>query len=308
MPDQGRPGSLAHRLSASTRILAVEDEEDIAEFLRAYFRASGYDLVHLDPRSPDEIITAIEDDHPDLILLDYGLRGFSGHDAYRLIRGQDRFAFLPVIVVTGDSTAKAKTMDTASGLGLDAFVPKPFNVNTLAGLVAERIEAARLMAKAGRDENLGVMTQAYLSARLRDEITAAPKDHPVTFGLVQLRTLNAVRQAAGQDGVTYVVRELIGIARRHLPDEAVLGRTDTNELAVMVSGAGADDIEKSLVAALEAMPASVNLPGGGTVTVEVAAGLASFPRHASSVDELYMAADAALADAVDERVALRIAI
>src|SRR3954447_22004160 len=115
MPDQGRPGSLAHRLSASTRILAVEDEADIAEFLRAYFRASGYDLIHLDPLSPAEVVDAVDEHRPDLILLDYGLRGFSGDDAYRQIRAQERFAFVPVIVVTGDATAKAKTEGTATG-------------------------------------------------------------------------------------------------------------------------------------------------------------------------------------------------
>jgi DNA-binding response OmpR family regulator len=293
-------------LSATTRILAVEDEDDIAEFLRAYFRASGYDLVHLDPSSPGEVIDAIEEHKPDLILLDYGLRGFSGHDAYRLIRAQERFAFVPVIVVTGDATAKARSADTATGL--DGFVAKPFNVNTLAGLVAERIEAARAVSASGRDETLGLMTQAYLTARLSDEINAATSGHSVSFALVQLRSLAAIQSAAGTDGVTYVVRELITVARRHLPDAAVLGRTDTNELAVLVSGSSATALEPELATALAACPGTVCLPGGATVKLEVAAGLASFPEHAGSVDELYMAADAALADAVDAHAALRLAI
>ena len=290
MPDQGRPGSLAHRLSASTRILAVEDEDDIAEFLRAYFRASGYDLVHLDPSSPQEVVDALDEHKPDLVLLDYGLRGFSGHDAYRLLRSQERFAFVPVIVVTGDATAKAKTADTATGL--DGFVAKPFNVNTLAGLVAERIEAARAVSASGRDETLGVMTQAYLTARLSDEINAATSGHSVSFALIQLRTLAAIQSAAGSDGVTYVVRELITVARRHLPEAAVLGRTDANELAVLVSGPPADEIEPHLARALAATPGSLQLPGGAEVKIDLAAGLASFPEHAGSVDELYMAADA----------------
>ena len=55
MSERGRPGSLSHRLAATTRILAVEDEADIAEFLRAYFRATGYDLIHLDPESATEV-------------------------------------------------------------------------------------------------------------------------------------------------------------------------------------------------------------------------------------------------------------
>jgi CheY-like chemotaxis protein len=293
-------------LSASTRILAVEDEEDIAEFLRAYFRASGYDLLHLDPSSAAEVVDAIDQHRPDLILLDYGLRGFSGHDAYRLIRAQERFAFLPVIVVTGDATARAKTADTATGL--DGFVDKPFNVNTLAGLVAERIDAARTVSEGGRDETLGVMTQAYLTARLSDEINAAMSGDSVSFALVQLRTLGAIQSAAGADGVTFVVRELIAVARDRLPDGAVLGRTDTNELAVLLSGSSATELQPALAAALAATPGTVSLPGGATVKVELAAGLASFPEHAGSVDELYMAADAALADAIDAHSSLCVAI
>src|SRR5438445_4708601 len=306
MPDQGRPGSLAHRLSASTRILAVEDEADIAEFLRAYFRASGYDLIHLDPSSPDEVVDAIDTNKPDLVLLDYRLRGFSGRDVYRMIRDIERFAFTPVIIVTGDASARAMTAETASGL--DGFVDKPFNVNTLGELVAERIDAARLVAKDGRDDVLGVMTQAYLTARLNDEINTGGAANPVSFALVQLGSRSAVQSAAGSQGVTYVLRELIAIVREFLPDEAVLGRTDSDELAVVQSGVPAAAFEPALAGALAAIPATIALPGGATVNVEVAGGLASYPEHASSVDELYMAADAALADAVDAHSALCVAI
>jgi PleD family two-component response regulator len=306
MPDQGRPGSLAHRLSASTRILAVEDEADIAEFLRAYFRASGYDLIHLDPSTPEAVVDAIDEHKPDVVLLDYRLRGFSGHDAYRLIRERERFSFLPVIIVTGDVHARAKTRDTASGL--DGFVNKPFNVNTLAQVVAERVDAARLLAEAGRDEVLGVMTQAYLTARLTDELNAAGPTHPVSFALVQVRTLAEIERAAGTQGVTYVARELIAIVREYLPDGAVLGRTDSNELAVMLSGTSAVTLEPMLAAALAATPGAIAMPGGATVKVELSAGLASYPEHAGSVDELYMAADAALADAMDAHSSLCVAI
>jgi CheY-like chemotaxis protein len=306
MPDQGRRGSLADRLSASTLILTVEDEADIAEFLRAYFRASGYDVVHLDPTSAGEVVDAIDKRKPDLILLDYGLRGFSGDDAYRLIRAQDRFAFVPVIVVTGDATARAKSTESATGL--DGFVAKPFNVNTLAGLVAERIESARVVAESGRDETLGVMTQSYLTARISDEIQGATLGHEVSFGLVQLRSLFAIRTEAGDDGVTFVVRELIDVMRRLLPPDTILGRTDANELAVLLSGSGATEVEPLLARALSAAPATMTLPGGATVAVDVAGGLASFPQHAASVDELYVAAEAALAAALDGHATLRVAI
>ncbi|MEY2433295.1 MAG: hypothetical protein QOC92_3020, partial [Acidimicrobiaceae bacterium] len=84
--------------------------------------------------------------------------------------------------------------------------------------------------------------------------------------------------------------------------------TDSNELAVLVPGPTAHEIEPLLAKALAATPSTLKLPGGAEVKIDLAAGLASFPEHASSVDELYMAADAALADAVDGHATLRVAI
>ena len=69
-------GPVARRLAASQRVLMVEDEPDIALFLRAYFRAAGYDLVHVDPDTVDEALGALEEHEPDLVLLDLRLRGF----------------------------------------------------------------------------------------------------------------------------------------------------------------------------------------------------------------------------------------
>lgn len=306
MPERGRRGSLSDRLAATTRILAVEDEADIADFLRAYFRASGYDLIHLDPSSAEEIIEVVERDDPDLILLDFGLRGFSGHDAYRKLREREEFAALPIIVVTGDATARTKTVMTATDL--DGFVTKPFNVNTLADLVAERIDSARAIAETGRAQTLGVMTPADLSARVSDEINATPAGHDVSFALIQLRTLATIQRAAGDEGVAYVVRRIVDAVRPYLPPDTIVGRTDTNELAVLVSGPKVSAVEPRLVAALDAAPVTVDLPGGAAVEVELVAGLAAFPQHAASVDELYMAADAALADAVDDHAVLRVAM
>jgi GGDEF domain-containing protein len=187
-------------------------------------------------------------------------------------------------------------------------VTKPFNVNTLADLVAERIDAARAMAEAGRDEVLGVMTQAYLTARLTDEINSMTSGRAVSFALIQLRTLASIQRDAGPDGVAYVARRLIDTLRAHLPVGTVVGRTDTDELALLLSGPRVRDVEPQLAVALTAVPSHIDLPGGATVGVELAAGLAAFPEHAGSVDELYMAADAALADALDGPSVIRTAI
>ncbi len=306
MPEKSRPGSLASRLMATQRLLAIEDDPDIAEFLRAYFRASGYDLIHLDPDDPQQVIDAVIEHKPDMILLDMTLRGFSGHTVYRLLRDDEQFAFLPVLVVSADTTAERHVGDHA---GLDGFVSKPFNVQTLADSVAQHIEAAQALAAVARDDETGILTQRYLTARLTDELRAArPFEHPLSFALIRLRTMEALGAKVTGEREQYIIRELLDFVRTRLPAGAVLGRTDSKELVVLLPGIGPEVLAADLAAALSEARTALVLPGGAEVELQIVAGVAGYPAHARTPDELYMAADAAMADAVDSGATLRVAV
>lgn len=294
---EDRPlGSVARRLAATQRVMVVEDEHDIADFLRAYFRASGYDLVHVDPDTPLAVLDALDAHDPDCVLLDLNLRGFSGAEAYRLIRTDARYALLPVIIVS--ARPDAQDVVTNRG-GIDAVVSKPFNVNTLADLVVERIaRAAELREAAGEDEITGLLGQEYVEARLVDELTVAAPDQPASLVLVQLRSLPDITTAVGRDGVAYVARELIRRAGTLLPEDAALGLTNSVELAILLPGTEADDAARLVRGAVDTIGTSIQLPGGAEVPLRFAVGIAAYPEHASDADSLYMASDSALADAV----------
>jgi CheY-like chemotaxis protein len=305
MPDDHRLGSVARRLAATQRVLVIEDEHDIADFLRAYFRASGYDLVHIDPDTPLAVLEALDANEPDCVLLDLNLRGFSGAEAYRLLRTEPRYAFTPVIVVS----ARPDIQELVSSRSeLDAFVTKPFNVNTLAGLVVDRIAAAgRLRASAVADDGTELLGHDYVEARLVDEIGATRPGQPVAFALVRLLTLADIVAEVGDDGLAYVTRELVRKARGLLPEDAALGLTRSDELAVLLPATTAADAAKLLTFAIDSLGA-LHLPGGAEVVLQFAVGVAAYPEHASDADGLYMAADVALAGAVDSNEPLTIAI
>jgi PleD family two-component response regulator len=304
MREEHRLGSVARRLAATQRVLVVEDERDIADFLRAYFRASGYDIVHLDPDTPLAVLEAVDANDPDCLLLDLGLRGFSGEEAYRLLRSDLRYALLPVIVVSARHDAR----DVVARGGIDAVVAKPFDVQALAELVSERIErAARLREEAAADDTTGLLGHDYVEARLLDELTIAAPKQPAAFALVRLRGRSEIAALVGSEGLLYVVRELVRRARELLPDDVALGLTRHDELAVLLPACDADRAATALRAAIDGI-GEVSLPGGAVVPLRFAAGVAAYPEHASDADGLYMAADAALTDAVDGDHILVVAI
>src|SRR3954452_23063228 len=128
-----RYGTLSTRLDPDETIVVVEDERDIATFMRAFFRASGREVEHLDPTSAAEVAAAVAETEPVCVLLDLNLRGFNGMEAYRLLREQG--ATVPVVVVTADPNPKTKR--EALSEGVPAYVQKPFGMRELYDLVED---------------------------------------------------------------------------------------------------------------------------------------------------------------------------
>ncbi|MGD8894911.1 MAG: response regulator transcription factor [Acidobacteriota bacterium] len=109
----------------TTRILLVEDEPALARGLADNLRDEGYD-VRVVARG-DQVMDAVRDDRPDLIVLDIMLPGRSGLDVLRDLRASGDP--VPVLMLT----AKGELVDRVVGLelGADDYLPKPFAVREL---------------------------------------------------------------------------------------------------------------------------------------------------------------------------------
>ena len=134
MPDRSvlagpRRGSLAARLAPRPIVLVIEDEPDIAAFLGAFFRASGLDLVHVNPHTTGEVMAAMREHQPSCVLLDLGLAGMSGLEVLDELAPAEGGP--PVFVVTGD--VRETTRLAVQARGAIRFVAKPYSVRELFG-------------------------------------------------------------------------------------------------------------------------------------------------------------------------------
>jgi DNA-binding response OmpR family regulator len=118
-------------------VLVVEDEPDIATFLGAFFRASGLEVVHVDPMMPGEVVAAVREFEPACLLLDMRLQGFTGVDVLVQLRADPRYRALPIVMFSGD--ARLEQRAEVAGFDIAAYVAKPFNVKDLYALVSELV-------------------------------------------------------------------------------------------------------------------------------------------------------------------------
>jgi len=131
------------------RVLVVEDDQRIAEGLRAHLARDGHAVDHA-PRLADAW-TALRAEPFDLVLLDLGLPDGDGSDLLARLRASPAGALpdpaTPVLVMTARDRVAARI--AALDLGADDYVTKPFDPDELAA----RMRALRRRA-AGRSQPL----------------------------------------------------------------------------------------------------------------------------------------------------------
>jgi DNA-binding response OmpR family regulator len=131
------------------RILVVEDEESIRDFVEMGLKYEGFDVALTE--NGLAALEAFDRQRPDLVILDLNLPGMDGLDVCRQIR---RRGDVPIIMLT----ARAEVDERVEGLeaGADDYIPKPFKFKELLARVRavlrRRISAVERVLRFGQVE------------------------------------------------------------------------------------------------------------------------------------------------------------
>ena len=145
-------------MNAKARILVVDDERSMQEFLEIFFRSEGYDVVAAG--SVEEATIHLENDDFDVVITDIQMPVGSGLDL--LHRCYDFAPEAVVIMIT--AFASTETAISAMKEGAYDYVTKPFKVDELR-IVVEKALEKKLLASENR--------------RLRTELRSQSRDRSI---------------------------------------------------------------------------------------------------------------------------------
>ncbi len=118
------------------KILIVEDDTFSAQVLEMALKRQGYEtLVALNGM---KALQVLQDQHPDLILLDLMLPGIDGYEVLSRIRSNPQTAAIPVIVISAKSNEDDQQL--AQRIGANAYLTKPYQLTTLYQLIQNTLE------------------------------------------------------------------------------------------------------------------------------------------------------------------------
>ena len=214
-------------------VLVVDDLPQNVRLLDAVLSPRGYDVRSAG--SGEEALAALQDDPPDLVLLDILMPGMDGYEVCRRIRGDPATAFLPVVMITASGDQEKLRAIEA---GADDFVAKPFNQAELLARVRSLVRVkryhdtierqaaelaswnreleARVAAQVEELERVGRLRR-FLAPQLADLIVTSGDEsflsshrREITVAFCDLRGFTAFAETAEPEEVIEVLNEYHG--------------------------------------------------------------------------------------------------
>ncbi|MDX9834970.1 MAG: response regulator, partial [Desulfobulbus sp.] len=157
-------------------ILLIDDEAAIRETLTGILGDEGF--LAIGAGSAEEGLQLLDEKDVGLVLLDIWLPGMDGLEALRIIR--QRFAHLPVIMISGHGTVE--TAVQATRMGAFDFIEKPLSYDKTVlsirkGLKVSRLERENRLLRASGPDKVRLIGDSPLMQQLREQIDrVAPTD------------------------------------------------------------------------------------------------------------------------------------
>lgn len=172
-----------------TRILVVDDEEDLCEILKFNLEAEGYEV---DTANSGEEALQKDVASYQLVLLDVMMGGMSGFAVARRMRDNELTRRVPIIFLTAKGAESDKV--TGFNLGADDYISKPFSIRE----VLVRVRAVlRRTSDTGYAPHNNIISYQGLELNL-DKKTVAIDGEDIPFTKTEFEILHLLLDERGR--------------------------------------------------------------------------------------------------------------
>jgi len=289
---------------AKTKVLIAEDDPISLRVVETMLKKWGYEPV-LAHDGVDALQALQGDDPPRIAVLDWMMPRKDGISVCRELRQQADRAYVYVLLLT----AKSQQRDLVEGLGAgaDDYLTKPYSGEELRARlfsgerileVQQELVAAReaLRTQAIRDPLTGLFNRRYMGESLERELRRAEHGgQPVSLVMLDVDHFKTFNDVSGHQAGDAILTRVGSLLQARTRREDIACRYGGEEFLLILPGAPleaarrrADELRQSV------REMTAEHRGRVLSRITVSAGVACFPQHGITADELLRAADTAL--------------
>lgn len=187
------------------RILIVEDDRSQALYAESVLNGTGMDARVVSVAG--EMMAAMEDFVPDLVLMDLHMPGMSGTELTAQIREHASFSHTPVVFLTGDTDPERQVEVLDSGA--DDYLSKPVRPRHLVAAVQNRVKRSRALRQpSSSDARKHPVTGLFTRTHMLQHLTASiPQQSSGAIYFIEIESTLALRDRYGYAALDSVLSE-----------------------------------------------------------------------------------------------------
>ncbi|MEA3493068.1 MAG: response regulator [Candidatus Margulisiibacteriota bacterium] len=134
--ESAKPAESAKKIKRDQKmVLVVDDEPDVNSLLALLLKSQGYQVISaVDGQQGLEMARK---ENPDLILLDIMLPKLDGYKIARMLKFDEQFRHIPIIMLT--AKIQDKDRDTGLEMGANEYITKPFDTKIVLAKIKEML-------------------------------------------------------------------------------------------------------------------------------------------------------------------------
>jgi diguanylate cyclase (GGDEF)-like protein len=292
-----------------TRLLIVDDDPGVLDFLRTILEPSGYQVTLVD--QPHKFWDTLEQTVPDLLILDIEfsiifhqqteknidqntISIWNGFDLCQVVRSDPRWNRLPILFLS--SHTDIATIQHGFSVGADDFLTKPIVPMELLTRLRIRLEQRKLWKLVEID----ALTGLNLRRKALQELTrlfqlAQRQKQSFSLVILDLDHFKSVNDKYGHEMGDRVLNYFGKLLNQSFRQEDILGRWGGEEFVVGMYGTTKEDGIKRLAQVLQELSKySFTVQDGTKFQVTFSGGIAQAPDDGKDLQTLYQEADVAL--------------
>lgn len=273
------------------RILIVDDEPEVAQYHSLILEEAGM-LVH-QLSQPANVLAALQEFRPDLVLLDVYMPECTGLELSALIRQLPEHLSLPIVYLSSETDRQKQF--SAMQVGVEGFITKPVIPEELVAAVALRAERMRsLRSLMVRDSLTGLYNHTTTTELIEAALSQAKrKQETLCMVMLDLDSFKQVNDTYGHVAGDQVLMALSRILRHRLRINDIVGRYGGEEFAILLKDVTAE-VAVNLIDQLREDFSRIRFSSGDQeFNCSFSAGVSSFPNY-TRAEDLRIAADKAL--------------
>lgn len=281
----------ASQIQDPFRVLIVDDSPTILSYHATILEQAG--MLVKTVAEPMNLLRALNDFNPDLILMDLYMPGCNGVELARVIRQIDGFLSTPIVYLSSENDFN--TQAEAMSLCGDDFLVKPIDAAHLVSAVTMRATRARFLRSLMIHDGLtGLLNHTAIKEELaREVIRSSRLNSPLSLAMVDIDFFKKVNDTYGHAAGDRVLKSLARLLKQRLRETDIVGRYGGEEFAVIMNDTDAASAAKVIDEIRTVFSRLLHLSHDKEFSVNFSCGIADLA-HFSDAVSLSEAADKAL--------------